>query len=120
MQSVDTETGEVKDEQLVLDPVLFKSVPRKDVPTFKISFGGTIELTRTEFAEYFPNALEPGRCLTMEVHGYMPNPHTKWAKHKEPDPLGGPAEEVWEPEGVVKVTVTDMGEPTLGGIWSGE
>ena len=115
--AVDPETGEV---QRTLNDSVFAAIPRRSVPTHKISFSGTVELTAEEFAEYFSKPLKPGVQVSLRVAGYIPAPHAKWVKRSQTDEYTGEKEVFWEREGAVGIKVTDMGEPELGGEWHDE
>ena len=123
---VDKATGEVR--QRTLDDTIFQAIPRSTVPTVKVSFSGSVELSRSAFEEYFTEPLKPGREVSLRVAGFIPAPHAKWVKRKVKTQSrysaggfeGGETEVFWEHEGAVGIKVTDLGEVELGGERHGE
>ena len=106
--------------QRTLNDMIFQAIPRSTVPTVKVSFSGSVELSRSDFEEYFAEPLEAGKEVSLRVAGFIPAPHAKWVKRTEKDEYTGEKDTYWEREGAVGIKVTDIGEVELGGEWHGE
>lgn len=112
--TVDTETGEVQEPagQMVLgdDPAFVRPTRRRDVPTVKVTFAGTVELEQKEFEALTDGKeLAPGRVVYIRASAYMPGPHTAWVKRTEKDEDTGERESWWEHQGRLALKVTEIG-----------
>lgn len=115
----DPATGELHGPaQMTLDPSLFPAPQRRDVPMVRMTFSGSIDLTRADYGAYCTEQLSPGRMVSMRVSGYVPAPHAAWVKRTEGS---GEERRVWhEQEGRVKVLITDIGAIEVGGEYGDE
>lgn len=115
-QSYDSTTGEVY-TQPTLSEALFPAVTRRDVPRVRLTVSGTVEMYMDEFAALcdYDGSLRPGHEVTMEVHGYLPAPHSAWVKRKAGT---GRDQEVWfENEGRIGIKIMSVSAVTVGGVW---
>jgi len=113
-ERVDPETGEVQEPagQMVLgnDPAFVRPTRRRDVPTVKVTFAGTVELEQEEFEALTDGKeLAPGRVVYIRASAYMPGPHTAWVKRTEKDEDTGERESWWEHQGRLALKVTEIG-----------
>lgn len=90
--------------QLSLSDTLFPPVRRADVPMVRISISGTIELTQEQYQAFLDGTmLGPGAVVEVTATGYVVAPAAAWVRRKEEGAAW------WEPEGRVKVKLTDLG-----------
>ena len=107
---VDPETGEVGQMVLGDDPAFVRPTRRRDVPTVKVAFSGTVELEQDEFEALTDGKeLAPGRVVYIRASAYMPGPHTAWVKRTEKDEDTGERESWWEHQGRLALKVTEIG-----------
>ena len=110
IDSVDHETGEIGQLQLGNDPAFVRPTRRRDVPTVKVTFAGTVELEQEEFEALTDGKeLAPGRVVYIRASAYMPGPHAAWVKRTEKDEDTGERESWWEHQGRLALKVTEIG-----------